>query len=1008
MSNSALESMKRIEAICTRFESLGQTGEEPIAAMLLEVEPTERQDLAVALIELDLELRHQRRCELAVQDYRQLLEDPNVRLDEAAVQRLISEARAATQESTSSSVEPKSERYEFIEIIGTGAYGNVWRVVDRQSQRTLAAKVLRNANQKDPHAATRFQREALITGRLQHPGIPPVFDRGELDSGVPFFSMKLVGGSTFESILQQRESPEQDLPLCASIFEQLTQAVAYAHAQGVVHRDLKPHNVMVGDFGEVQVMDWGMARTDDAIHIEGEPSHEPTGNELPLGQYLAGIGAADSSRSLTVEGDVLGTPAFMSPEQARGEKETLDARSDVFSLGAILFQILTNKRVHDGHSSVDALKLTALGDLEAVLDQLESSGAPTDLKDLCRSCLAIDPDHRPANATEVARAVTQYLSNTEQRARQAEIQQREAILQQTESTKRRRVQLFAACAVAIASLLGASAAWWQRQQALDAKEEVSNALALADKRRLQAEKAVDELLFEVSDEQGLIARAPGAQTVRRTLLEKARDYYQELLDESDVDPDLQLKIAKTLARLASTELLIDPDSDKIVQYTDRAIEAVEIRLTEDPQDIEAFRIKSSALLVQNQRLATQERWKEALEKSKEATKILKEANELGDSSADTRFAIAKCIQNQAVAYERLRKIEESAAAASEAISIATPIYEANLDNADYAHQLSRMHNSMAIYYGWRRGKWAECHAEMEKAILLSKAALKLLPTRPDILNDLAMQQMNNAMALTHNRRLEDAKASFQNSVDSSARLAKENPGIPEYQLELSHSQQVQATFYVRHLKRPDLALKSMIGALAVHRSLSESHPKNDMYHEDLIDILSWHGSLSWMSRDKSDKTLEPLSYCESQCSEVIRRIKQRFEMDPSDVKSRSSLAYWMSLDPQVDPKQVLKLTDGLKAYDKSMRPKPTEDRIQSRALALIRADKSNEAIKLLDMTKPKKPKAIRAEIRCLALCESDIDQAKELFEQIKKRKFGPFSENLEEVILVHEIEGLLK
>src|SRR5262245_58246276 len=174
----------------------------------------------------------------------------------------------------------------------------------------------------------------------------PVYELGASD-GRPYFTMKLVRGVTLAALLRERSEPTQDRPRFLKVFEQVCQAVAYAHSRGVIHRDLKPSNVMVGNFGEVQVMDWGLAkvlaggvasatpqaenvapaeRTHTEVRVENRP---PTGQE-------------------TREGDVLGTPAYMPPEQALGEIDRVDRRSDVFSLGAILCEILTGEPPYRG------------------------------------------------------------------------------------------------------------------------------------------------------------------------------------------------------------------------------------------------------------------------------------------------------------------------------------------------------------------------------------------------------------------------------------------------------------------------------------------------------------------------------------------------------------------------------------------------------------------------------------------------------------------------------------
>src|SRR5262245_38723641 len=155
---------------------------------------------------------------------------------------------------------PHAGRWRLVEEIGRGGMGIVLRAVDPFFGRQLAVKVLLARADERPDLARRFLDETRLTGRLQHPGIPPVHEQGTLDDGRPYFTMKLIQGRTLDALLKERASPLDDLPRFVTIFGQVCQTVAYAHSQGVIHRDLKPHNVMVGAFGEVQVMDWGLAK----------------------------------------------------------------------------------------------------------------------------------------------------------------------------------------------------------------------------------------------------------------------------------------------------------------------------------------------------------------------------------------------------------------------------------------------------------------------------------------------------------------------------------------------------------------------------------------------------------------------------------------------------------------------------------------------------------------------------------------------------------------------------
>jgi hypothetical protein len=228
-------------------------------------------------------------------------------------------------------------RYQLQGEIARGGMGAILKGRDIDLGRDLAIKVPLEAHHGNAQITRGFVEEAQIGGQLQHPGIVPVYDLGTFSDRRPFFAMKLVKGQTLAALLQARPDSHAELPRFLSIFEQVCQTIAYAHARGVIHRDLKASNVMVGSFGEVQVMDWGLAKV---LPHGGVADEFPTPPENDTVIMTVRSGSdADASHA----GSVLGTPSYMFPEQARGELDQVDERADVFGLGAILCEILTGK-----------------------------------------------------------------------------------------------------------------------------------------------------------------------------------------------------------------------------------------------------------------------------------------------------------------------------------------------------------------------------------------------------------------------------------------------------------------------------------------------------------------------------------------------------------------------------------------------------------------------------------------------------------------------------------------
>jgi serine/threonine protein kinase len=221
-------------------------------------------------------------------------------------------------------------KYEAVEKIDRGGMGTVYRARDRELERDVALKVL---SIPDPgeRAAARVLREARILARLEHPAIVPVHDVGRLPDGRVYYVMKLVRGSRLDVHLRDvRPALVERL----RIFQRICEAVGFAHAQGIVHRDLKPENVMVGPFGEVLVMDWGVAKILDEPLQAPEQVSTNFGSPDPSAKPEPATAATVSPA--TTHGTVLGTPGYMAPEQARGDADRVDGRADVYSLGAIL------------------------------------------------------------------------------------------------------------------------------------------------------------------------------------------------------------------------------------------------------------------------------------------------------------------------------------------------------------------------------------------------------------------------------------------------------------------------------------------------------------------------------------------------------------------------------------------------------------------------------------------------------------------------------------------------
>jgi serine/threonine-protein kinase len=426
-------------------------------------------------------------------------------------------------------------RFRIDGELGRGGMGVVYRGHDPALDRAVAVKVLHAGLSADPALGRRFLEEARLAGRLQHPGVVPVHEIGRIDDGLLFFAMKLVQGRTFADLLRERPDPAHELPRFLLIFEQVCQAVGFAHAHGVLHRDLKPSNVMVGEFGEVQVMDWGLAKV-LASGAPAPPAPSPPG-EAPSPR-AGGAGA-------TAVGEVLGTPAYMPPEQARGEVDALDARCDVFSLGAVLCEVLTGRPPYP-EGGLEALVRAATADLADAFARLDACGADAELVRLARACLAAEPPGRPPDAAAVAAAVRAYLNGVQERLRAAELARAEARAKAAGERKRRRLFGWLAAAVAAAVLAGAGGAVWVLWEHAGRVEE--RARADAEQARAQQEAAdrrareSQELAAALQAAAGLRAKARAAGPDDRTSWTEALAAARQvkgLLAGADLDDDVR-------------------------------------------------------------------------------------------------------------------------------------------------------------------------------------------------------------------------------------------------------------------------------------------------------------------------------------------------------------------------------------------------------------------------------------------------------------------------------------
>ncbi len=409
---------------------------------------------------------------------------------------------------TPSSVQPRPKRevphtlpdwgrYVGLHLVGVGGMGAVYSATDTLLGRVVAVKVLHSDLAADGGKAARFLDEARIASQLQHPNIVPVYDYGMMPGQPdrPFFTMRLVAPRTLSETVGEYHLNPSDAgrDILLRQFIAVCGAVAYAHDRGVLHRDLKPQNVMVGAFGEVQVMDWGLSKTLLGV---GDTPNVPV-----LVDPVAVIGSGES-----VTGVVRGTLAYMPPEQAKGEP--IGPAADVFALGGILCYIFTNCPIYSATNPAEQLRSTRECDTKAALDRLLATDAPAELIDLVRRCLARDVTERPGSVALVSAGVSDYLSSADQRLREAEVSRGRAQERAAGERKRRHWQL-TVVAISFALIFSAVATgiWYHFDRQARRLEDEAKARELELKETLDREEREREEQRQNGDRENGVAVA---------------------------------------------------------------------------------------------------------------------------------------------------------------------------------------------------------------------------------------------------------------------------------------------------------------------------------------------------------------------------------------------------------------------------------------------------------------------------------------------------------------------
>jgi tetratricopeptide (TPR) repeat protein/tRNA A-37 threonylcarbamoyl transferase component Bud32 len=728
----------------------------------------------------------------------------------------------------------KRDRYTLTRLHGEGGLGRVYVAHDHQLNRDVALKELHPEKARHPEVWQRFLKEAQLTGQLEHPNIVPVYEvaRREGDAA-PFYTMRFVRGRTLREAIADyharrragREDP-LDRPRLLQAFVSICHAISYAHSRGVVHRDLKPANVMLGGFGEVIVLDWGIAKMVD----------RPEGAE----EFPEVTVTAEARGDATMAGRVLGTPAYAAPEQAEGRIDLLDPRTDIYGLGAILYEILTGKPPHDGPTTVEVLRNILAR--ETPRARAADPTVPRALDAVCARAMAKARPDRYAKASELADEVQRFLADEPVRA------YREPFAARAGRWARRHRSLVAGgtalllagfvSVVIVAFLLEGARERTEKERAEAERQRARAEAALLEKdaesRRAErhfkkARQAVDDYFTRISENK--LLGMPHLEPLRKELLESARKYYEEFAAEAAGDAKVQGDLATAVFRVASLAELIGTKKEAHAHYR-RAVELYE------------------------------------------------EALARGDVSTYDRRCLGTCYSDYALSLMESAGMDEAARRLARAKEVLTALVAENSREVKPRAALGRAHlNSALLKY--KTGDAAGALREYEECRKIQEAVVAEAPEQSEYQSDLALTIMNIGSFYLETGRPEKAAELYRQTLKIQERLVKAHPEAIYYRRLLAAVHHNLGMHYRLRMEF-DKARPHYAEALRTRQRLFDEHSTVIDYQNDLGETLNNVGEIDLADRD-TEKALETLRHSR----EVLRAIA---EGQPDNAKLKNALA----------------------------------------------------------------------------------------------------------------------